>query len=307
MKKAKAEKTKREAVRKLVQFDPSMLEKGHYLPEDERIKSVDIPERFQLRQIPVEFLRNEEEAMDEAQWIFNQAFMKEYISTQNIKRPSHNGGSAYDGSTDASVEGKQAGEFYGFNTNKSPETVIRIRDVLKLLRDQLHEVPFIHCYRREYCEPELNEIYDLWTIWQSDEKWMQLQRRKTKLTTLFMDMKNYLDNLTRKCEDYSRIAEIRPLEEFDIAQLKSADTMLQVEDVYQHFLLHYGHYIAGLCFFLCKQLRCLKPFPLEKLYSIYLPSWAPNSWKDLKMFITYRIMIFHFKAESVRSSFWSIT
>ena len=249
MKKAKAEKTKREAVRKLVQFDPSLLEKGHYLPEDERIKSIDIPERFQLRQIPVEPFRNDEEAMDEAQWIFAQAFMKEYISEQtNIKRPSHNGGAALDESTDASTEGKKTGEFYGFSDNKSPETVAKIRDVLKLLKDQMHEVPFIHCYRREFCEPELNEIYDFWTIWQSDEKWMQLQRRKTKLTTLFMHMKNYLDNLTRNCEDYSRIAEIRPLEEFDVAQLKMADTMLQVEDVYQHFLLHYGHYIGGQYF-----------------------------------------------------------
>ena len=126
---------------------------------------------------------------------------------------------------------------------KNPDCISKIRDVLKLLRDQMHEVPFIHTYRREFCEPDLDEVYDLWTIWQHDERWLQLQTRKEKLTLLFTKMRNYLGNLTRNSEDYSRIAEIRPLEEFDINQLKHAETMQQLEDVYQHFLLHYGHYI----------------------------------------------------------------
>ena len=245
MKKAKAERGKKAAVKKLVQFEPVHLEKGHYLPEDGQIKANDVPERFQLRKIAVEAFKTDDEATEEAQWIFTQAFMKEYLSMQNPRRPSHNGPQnivedQVDEETGATA--KQAGEFYGFN-NKSPETVTKIRDVLKLLRDQMHEVPFIHTYRREFCEPELNEVYDLWLIWQNDERWMQLQIRKAKLTHLFTQMQNYLSNLTGTTEDYTRIAEIRPLEEFDIAQLKTADTMQQVEDTYQHFLLHYGHYI----------------------------------------------------------------
>ena len=136
------------------------------------------------------------------------------------------------------------GEFYTVMFDeKGRDSIQKIRDVLKLLRDQMHEVPFIHTYRREFCEPELNEMFDLWTIWQNDEKWVQLQKRKEQLTQLLMQMRNYLANLTRNSEDYSRIAEIRPLEEFDISQLRNAETMQQVEDVYQHFMLHYGHYI----------------------------------------------------------------
>ena len=92
MKKAKAERGKRVTTKKMVQFDPKHLERGHYLPEDEKIKSLDIPERFQLRKTVVEPFKNDEEAEEEAKWIYTQAFMsQEFISNQIIKRPSFNG------------------------------------------------------------------------------------------------------------------------------------------------------------------------------------------------------------------------
>ncbi|XP_075243578.1 transcription elongation factor SPT6-like isoform X2 [Convolutriloba macropyga] len=248
MKKAKAERGKRVTTKKMVQFDPKHLERGHYLPEDEKIKSLDIPERFQLRKTVVEPFKNDEEAEEEAKWIYTQAFMsQEFISNQIIKRPSFNGPTIEQLESEGQDRANLHSEFLQQVLQpKNPDCISKIRDVLKLLRDQMHEVPFIHTYRREFCEPDLDEVYDLWTIWQHDERWLQLQTRKEKLTLLFTKMRNYLGNLTRNSEDYSRIAEIRPLEEFDINQLKHAETMQQLEDVYQHFLLHYGHYIQPM-------------------------------------------------------------
>ena len=37
------------------------------------------------------------------------------------------------------------------------------------MRNHFFEVPFIANYRKEYVKPEL-DLYDLWKIWQWDEK-----------------------------------------------------------------------------------------------------------------------------------------
>ena len=72
--KKKAEKSKKVIAKNIVKFDPTDLEKAHYLPEDEKIKALDIPERFQLRKTPVEPFKNDEEANEEANWIWSQVF-----------------------------------------------------------------------------------------------------------------------------------------------------------------------------------------------------------------------------------------
>lgn len=62
-------------------FEPAELERGYMTVEDNKIKVTDIPERFQLRNIPVKSAE-EAELLEEAEWIYKQAFMQPPISNQ---------------------------------------------------------------------------------------------------------------------------------------------------------------------------------------------------------------------------------
>lgn len=63
-------------------FDASDLERKFYCPEDEKIRRTDVPERMQLRKIPIRKLNAKSETYNEdllelekeAKWIFSNAF-----------------------------------------------------------------------------------------------------------------------------------------------------------------------------------------------------------------------------------------
>uniref|UniRef100_A0A183AT07 Transcription elongation factor spt6 n=1 Tax=Echinostoma caproni TaxID=27848 RepID=A0A183AT07_9TREM len=66
-------------------FDPSDLERAYYSLADDRIRKTDVPERFQLRHVPVKrvdpsspnYAQEIQELSDEAAWIYAQAFKEE--------------------------------------------------------------------------------------------------------------------------------------------------------------------------------------------------------------------------------------
>uniref|UniRef100_A0A094ZET0 Transcription elongation factor SPT6 n=1 Tax=Schistosoma haematobium TaxID=6185 RepID=A0A094ZET0_SCHHA len=66
-------------------FDPSDLERAYYSQADERIRKTDVPERFQLRQVPVKYIdscsatytQDLQELSDEAEWIYRHAFKED--------------------------------------------------------------------------------------------------------------------------------------------------------------------------------------------------------------------------------------
>ena len=87
----KKRKERRKAATKSIYevFEPSELERGHLTDQDHEIRKQDVPERFQLRQIPVTGTRGEGddrskdlELEKEANWIYTHAFYKPYISNQ---------------------------------------------------------------------------------------------------------------------------------------------------------------------------------------------------------------------------------
>lgn len=55
-------------------YEPSELEKSHLTEFDQDIRMADMPERFQLRDIPVCPPMDELELEEEARWIFKQCF-----------------------------------------------------------------------------------------------------------------------------------------------------------------------------------------------------------------------------------------
>ncbi|KAI8507404.1 Transcription elongation factor SPT6 [Branchiostoma belcheri] len=179
-------------------YEPSELEQKHFTDQDNEIRTADLPERFQLRTIPVR-PAEESELMEEAEWIYKYAFMTLPISMQEFP--------------DKPEEGGGYGSMY---SRKEPSTVGKIRDALNFMRNQHFEVPFIAFYRKEYVEPELN-INDLWRIWQWDEKWTQLRNRKRNMTRLFEKMQTYqYEQVAANDPDAPLPENMRPLTQADL-------------------------------------------------------------------------------------------
>ena len=62
-------------------FEPSEIERGFFTDQDNEIRVTDMPERFQLRQVPVK-PTEEGEIEEESEWIYKQAFSTPPISQQ---------------------------------------------------------------------------------------------------------------------------------------------------------------------------------------------------------------------------------
>uniref|UniRef100_A0A8C9XYT6 SPT6 homolog, histone chaperone and transcription elongation factor n=1 Tax=Sander lucioperca TaxID=283035 RepID=A0A8C9XYT6_SANLU len=206
-------------------YEPSELESSHMTDQDNEIRSTDMPERFQLRSIPVK-PAEDDELEEEAEWIFRHGFSTLTISMQE------------------STDYLDRGTTTNFS-RKGPSTIAKIKEALNFMRNQQFEVPFIAFYRKEYVEPELN-INDLWKVWQWDEKWTQLKTRKQNLTRLFRKMQSYQYEQISADPDKPLADGIRPLDTADMERLKDVQTLEELGDVYNHFLLYYGRDIPKM-------------------------------------------------------------
>uniref|UniRef100_A0A665WPU1 Uncharacterized protein n=1 Tax=Echeneis naucrates TaxID=173247 RepID=A0A665WPU1_ECHNA len=206
-------------------YEPSELESSHMTDQDNEIRSTDMPERFQLRSIPVK-PAEDDELEEEAEWIFRHGFSTLTISMQE------------------STDYLDRGTTTNFS-RKGPSTIAKIKEALNFMRNQQFEVPFIAFYRKEYVEPELN-INDLWKVWQWDEKWTQLKTRKQNLTRLFQKMQSFQFEQISADPDKPLADGIRPLDTADMERLKDVQTLEELGDVYNHFLLYYGRDIPKM-------------------------------------------------------------
>ncbi|KAK1331408.1 hypothetical protein QTO34_009362 [Cnephaeus nilssonii] len=207
-------------------YEPSELESSHLTDQDNEIRATDLPERFQLRSIPVK-VAEDDELEEEADWIYRNAFATPTISLQE--------------SCDYLDRGQPASSF----SRKGPSTIQKIKEALGFMRNQHFEVPFIAFYRKEYVEPELH-INDLWRVWQWDEKWTQLRIRKENLTRLFEKMQAYQYEQISADPDKPLADGIRALDTTDMERLKDVQSMDELKDVYSHFLLYYGRDIPKM-------------------------------------------------------------
>ncbi|XP_041765514.1 transcription elongation factor SPT6 [Anopheles merus] len=197
-------------------YEPSELKRGHFTDLDNEIRKIDIPERMQLRDIPVTAVpEGSNELEEEAEWIYQQAFCKPHVSDQ------------------------------GAMTRKPPSNVPKIKHALDFMRNQHLEVPFIAFYRKEYVQPDLN-INDLWKIYKFDSMWCQLLGRKTSLQRLYESMRNYqLDKLMEN-PDAPIPEDMRVIRDEDLSRLRSVQSHEELKDVHLHFLLYYAHDIAPM-------------------------------------------------------------
>ena len=64
-------------------FDPNDLALGHYTDQDHEIRITDIPERMQLRAVPVTAVPEDSDELDrEAEWIYKYGFTQPTLTTQ---------------------------------------------------------------------------------------------------------------------------------------------------------------------------------------------------------------------------------
>ncbi|KAL7630529.1 UNVERIFIED_CONTAM: hypothetical protein RMT77_018484 [Armadillidium vulgare] len=181
-------------------FEPSDLERGFLTEQDAELQKTDIPERFQMRQVPVTPTRAEgddrstdKELWDEAEWIYVHAFHRPFISNQEGRKETH------------------------FKSARDLKTIQRIYNSLDLIRNSTCEVPFIAFYRKEEVHPLT--IHDLWKIYKFDEKWCQLKGRKSNFSSLYKKMVEYQTATIMKDMDAPLPEDVRIIKEEDIAKL----------------------------------------------------------------------------------------
>ncbi|XP_054155049.1 transcription elongation factor SPT6-like [Oppia nitens] len=218
-------KSKRRSARKSIFeiYEPSELERSHLTRFDNDIRNADIPERFQLRSVPVTPC-DEQELTDEADWVYDNVFQQNTISVQ-----------------DESGEGKHE----PIGGRKSSHAVPKIREALRFIRNELLEVPFIIHYRKEYVEPELT-VSDLWLIYKFDEKWCQLQTRKSNLSQLYRNMQAYQTEQIMKDPDAPLPEGMRLINDVDIERLISVKTFEELRDCWLHFQLYYSSDVPNM-------------------------------------------------------------
>ncbi|KAK4008393.1 hypothetical protein OUZ56_013534 [Daphnia magna] len=218
MRKKPGQVVKKKSQRKTIYdvYEPSELERGHFTDFDEKIRKTDMPERMQLRNVPISSVDEGSAELDlEAEWIYKHAFSKPSISNQ-----------------EGNADGRE-------KVVKGPQTVEKIRKALEFMRNQHFEVPFIAFYRKEYVLPELS-VNDLWRVYKFDEKWTQLQTRKKNMMGLFRKMQKYQsEKLTQNLTE-SIPENVRVLKDEDSDRLRVVQSIEELSDVYNHFVLYYG-------------------------------------------------------------------
>merc|ERR1719347_643129 len=165
----KKEKRKKKPTKTIFDiFDPHELTMGHYTETDHEIRNTDVPERMQLRQVPVTAVPDESDELDrEAEWIYKHGFTTVTLTQQ------------------VDFLKKDCDEWAA-----KTATVEKIKKALDFMRQQFLEVPFINFYRKEYVAPEL-QISELWRVYYMDEKWCQLQQRKRNIKRLIEKMQTF--------------------------------------------------------------------------------------------------------------------
>lgn len=199
-------------------YEPAELERSHMTNFDQKVRSKDEPERFQLRPTPVTSA-NEHELVQEAEWIFKSAFDEPTISIQERNNEP--------------VAGK-----------RSEVIKTEIEYALKCIRNEKLEVPFIAAYRREYVpsiSSNFDDTKDLWTIYNFDEQWCKIQSAKKNISKLYTDMRDYIKTLGAEARD-----KIRPILDTDFERVDYVRTFHDVEDCRKHFQLYYSRLVPEM-------------------------------------------------------------
>ena len=112
------------------------------------------------------------------------------------------------------------------------------------MRQQFLEVPFINFYRKEYVAPEL-QISELWRVYYMDEKWCQLQQRKRNIKRLIEKMQTFQQDTILADPDAPIPEGEKIIDHEDFERLEAVETVEELKDVYDHFLLYHAKKLAA--------------------------------------------------------------
>ncbi|OQR67752.1 transcription elongation factor SPT6-like [Tropilaelaps mercedesae] len=203
---------------------------------DRGVALKDEPERYQLRSVPV-LPADDEELKAEAEWIFWHCFDMPTISLQRLMHASVPQFILKDllPSKDQRYPDHQPP-----GGRRNPSCVLQIFQALKCIRQQQLDIPFINEYRKELIAGLCT--YDLWLIYKWDERWCRLNHGKRSMEGVLREAQKHLSALIKfNCCD-----RLRDIQEADFQHLHEVQTPEELRDIYQHFVLYYGHKMPGL-------------------------------------------------------------
>eukprot|EP00124_Ichthyophonus_hoferi_P005459 Ihof_evm1s797 gene=Ihof_evmTU1s797 len=199
-------------------YEPTVLRQKLMTKEDMAIKAIDVPERFQLSHIQRgDGSVTDEELKEEAQWIYNNAFIGKHIA------PSH-----------SSQTHRIPRD--GIDPSLPEEAIECINNALKFLRRDHFEVPFISHYRQEYIDHLYNPKKEptssgpvllnyLWHIHDWDAKWDRYYSLRESLLKMHDKILGYQ---SERIKDGHEV--IYPANEDEMRQILRADSQEGLND-----------------------------------------------------------------------------
>lgn len=170
-------------------YEPGVIAQKMLTEEDEVIRGVDIPERYQIDRKNFPF-------PDEGQLTRESLFI-----ARQLKRDD------------------------SFQSSSSNPLIKVILDILKFIRIELLEVPFIATHRKDYFVPIL-EPADLWIIYDLDETFLTIEMKRQSLKYSFEDIQ-------RKSAEAAQ-------DSYASDQIEKASTLDEIADMQLYLQVHYG-------------------------------------------------------------------
>jgi transcription elongation factor SPT6 len=174
-------------------YEPAVIAQRMLTEDDEIIRMTDIPERYQLDRKGFPF-------PDEAQLAREALFIARQLSLSG--GTSDNKPLSYDN-----------------------PVVKAVLAVLKFIRVEYLEIPFIAVHRKDYFLPHLSPS-DLWKIYDLDEKFLTLEMKKKALRSSF--------------EEIQRQSETAQSDDYAFEQIEKTASLEDVSDMQFYLQLHYG-------------------------------------------------------------------
>ncbi|OAF72048.1 Transcription elongation factor SPT6 [Intoshia linei] len=196
-------------------FEPYEMDRLEKSQKNVEISVSDIPERFQLRKYPVATV-DMEEIEEEAEWIKLNYFYTKSLSSQD------------------DMHLRSAME-----RTSTLELSKKICNVLKFIKLEGFDIPFIAFYRKEAIHPEL-QMEDLWSIYKYDEKWIHFTNRKKAVSNLFDKIKIYFDSKDLTENSKELVDMINGIKIVDV--LKNLKTVDEIDDFTKYLLFYFGEF-----------------------------------------------------------------
>jgi len=234
--------------------------------EAQKIGATDIPERYQLRRYAL--TETGPELNGEVIWIYRKAFAGAVAEPREGTDDLSNVGClpGFPASTVVKDEwdeddGAESSFTQIPDTPTAPTTLrnrllTKIKKIIKLIRDEKFEVPYIYFYQKDFVKPEF-EIYDLWKIYNLDQEYCRLYERKHRFLDLFANMQSYQEALG---DDYLERNDVRLITQEDLELIQDSKELEELQDIQAMFLLYYSDDVPKM-----KEMQARKKQELQSL------------------------------------------